>query len=797
MSVDEFFGKYNRIASSDITDRIYDPRSGRGSASTRNAINTINSRYTPDSLARRGNTLEARVLGVQLGVPAQHRFPELYENATSETPATPGSPEEILVPEYFLFVLRSEFDFFVMQPESTSIQNTNQAADIAMMQGTAISSVPAAAFGPVGSGDIVKVYLPNLNSYAGARVLEVTTRNALDPIIAAPDPNFPFWAPPATGGPGSSGPVAGYQGAGGSLPWSGAAAPMGNRCTLSNAGQEILEKGFDAYSAGTRPPVGFWYVGSNVESIETNASNLQTNNITQFSYVLDVHDSDADLESYTTGDRGAAAFENLTRVRDAGFEIAVLIFPKPKTSYITDSAIESLATLLGAAGSTILHLDLEENWGTGKVSGYDNLDSAGDDLMQKLRAHMPAVQILSTTIISTARRRAKSIINLTDGLIGQSYFSNNSRFGGYDNGVYGMGTTQKTYVDLFTEQVIAAERATSTGLEYIPGLFAKDQQFNCEPGEITMARNYLSAIGASEMFGLPKPQIIYYWSYGIFRGQEYSRNFFSNIGQYVEAALEGDPEGSFPANQTVAPGSLDASGDTTSLCTNSGNISFFTNSIEKINRAFAATEAESYTNTYDGFVRFFNTVIGIAAESEPNFTPESVTPFQHQTTARNLYRAGQHLSSGERISGTVVERSGRLHALPDKQYWDRLIPLIVIMQLLRDEIDSPITLRNLWRPVAYNRAVDGAANSAHIYGTGVDLYINDSEASKRAQELMYALYTCTENFDVLGLGFGQKTTHFDINTPSQSKRRGWLYSSFNSVRRAREGAYSPSWNQHT
>ena len=172
----ERFGGLNDIRSNSFRERTLDIRNGMGSVATINFRNTLETGYGRDSLSEFGNVFRARVLGVTLGVPSRRRYPQIFNSTLLE------SGEGIVVKDYFLFFLRMEFDSFT--PDPTLYCNTvQQFADLASLQGRAISRVPADEFEPVGAGDIVEVYLPNQNSYDGALVNKVVIRNNSDPFV--------------------------------------------------------------------------------------------------------------------------------------------------------------------------------------------------------------------------------------------------------------------------------------------------------------------------------------------------------------------------------------------------------------------------------------------------------------------------------------------------------------------------------------------------------------------------------------------------------------------------------------
>lgn len=174
--VQELWGAYNNIEPNSFNRRILDTKAGRFNASRSNFLNTIDSSYNIDSLASLGNTIRARVLGVTSVIPSRSRFPDLYERTTEALNDGSGGTVE----EHYIFSLRSEFDFHIRNPDS--MESIQASVNAALMNGVAISNVPSVQFGPVGAGDIVEVYLPNKNSYTGARVIGVTIRNNVNAL---------------------------------------------------------------------------------------------------------------------------------------------------------------------------------------------------------------------------------------------------------------------------------------------------------------------------------------------------------------------------------------------------------------------------------------------------------------------------------------------------------------------------------------------------------------------------------------------------------------------------------------
>jgi hypothetical protein len=174
--VQELWGAYNNIEPNNINRRFIDTKSGRFDASRFNTLSTLDSSYNVDAFDSLGNTIRARVLGVVSVIPSRLRFPDLYERTATVLNDGSGAG----VQEHYIFSLRSEFDFHIRNPDNMG--STEASVNAALMNGVAISNVPSAQFGPVGAGDIVEVYLPNKNSYTGARVVGVTIRNNVNAL---------------------------------------------------------------------------------------------------------------------------------------------------------------------------------------------------------------------------------------------------------------------------------------------------------------------------------------------------------------------------------------------------------------------------------------------------------------------------------------------------------------------------------------------------------------------------------------------------------------------------------------
>lgn len=63
---------------------------------------------------------------------------------------------------------------------------------------------------------------------------------------------------------------------------------------------------------------------------------------------------------------------------------------------------------------------------------------------------------------------------------------------------------------------------------------------------------------------------------------------------------------------------------------------------------------------------------------------------------------------------------GPSFAVPERDFWSRMVRTLVFLQGIRDELGAPISIYNGYRPPDYNEAVGGAESSDHMWNEGVD-----------------------------------------------------------------------------
>lgn len=81
--------------------------------------------------------------------------------------------------------------------------------------------------------------------------------------------------------------------------------------------------------------------------------------------------------------------------------------------------------------------------------------------------------------------------------------------------------------------------------------------------------------------------------------------------------------------------------------------------------------------------------------------------------------------------------------------------LITILQIVRNYFNTPVTIGSGYRTVQFNRTIDGATNSQHIYGKAADINV----AGKTPQEVYNFLdKICADSY---GLGIYSTWVHID------------------------------------
>ena len=91
--------------------------------------------------------------------------------------------------------------------------------------------------------------------------------------------------------------------------------------------------------------------------------------------------------------------------------------------------------------------------------------------------------------------------------------------------------------------------------------------------------------------------------------------------------------------------------------------------------------------------------------------------------------------------------------------------LVEILQKIRDHFGKPVTVNSAYRTPAYNKRVDGVAQSQHLYGMAADITIG-GVAPKTVAAFAETLLPKTG-----GIGIYDSFTHVDVRT-AKSRWKG-------------------------
>lgn len=123
----------------------------------------------------------------------------------------------------------------------------------------------------------------------------------------------------------------------------------------------------------------------------------------------------------------------------------------------------------------------------------------------------------------------------------------------------------------------------------------------------------------------------------------------------------------------------------------------------------------------------------------------------------------------------VAAKLGFSSFLPPKEWWPRGAALALLTERLNRAAGERVSIRNWWRPAAYNQdpLVAGAKNGDHPTANALDLDYSSAAARVRAEHALRAL-DAQAPWLHLSLGLGPRTTHVGIG--SAKGHREWHYS---------------------
>lgn len=171
---------------------------------------------------------------------------------------------------------------------------------------------------------------------------------------------------------------------------------------------------------------------------------------------------------------------------------------------------------------------------------------------------------------------------------------------------------------------------------------------------------------------------------------------------------------------------------------------------------------------FDRAIRFFggNTI-------DPRAFSSTVEGFQQYLTAvgvRGISAAGLTRPNHPEVAA----RHGFHGFLPPQNWWPRGAALALLTERLEKVAGEAVTIRNWWRPSAYNTdpAVAGAKNGDHPTANAFDLDYSSATARAKAEEALRSLRTGAPWLQ-LSLGLGARTTH--VGMLSARGSREWHY----------------------
>ncbi|MCF6191381.1 MAG: hypothetical protein L3J51_12975 [Cocleimonas sp.] len=114
--------------------------------------------------------------------------------------------------------------------------------------------------------------------------------------------------------------------------------------------------------------------------------------------------------------------------------------------------------------------------------------------------------------------------------------------------------------------------------------------------------------------------------------------------------------------------------------------------------------------------------------------------------------------------------------IPPLHLWPWVMLVLSIGDLMRELIDSPIKLRNVYRPMSYNELVaTSELDSDHPNACSGDFDFKSSGDRRKAEQLVRSLANENPQLEI-SLGMGARTLHIGIMSPKGS--RSWFYKSY-------------------
>jgi hypothetical protein len=162
----------------------------------------------------------------------------------------------------------------------------------------------------------------------------------------------------------------------------------------------------------------------------------------------------------------------------------------------------------------------------------------------------------------------------------------------------------------------------------------------------------------------------------------------------------------------------------------------------------------------------------------PRSADRSQKRFEHHLKANGV---GEHFSVNEITTPNHVDiasQAGWVDLTPPAFTWGVSCLLVWMADRMRQAANSPVSMRNYWRPQSYNsRVASSGIESDHPNACGLDLDFSSAGARSNAQDWLRDFVSSTENVARVSVGLGGQSIHVGVLSPSAS--RYWTYDSYN------------------
>lgn len=159
---------------------------------------------------------------------------------------------------------------------------------------------------------------------------------------------------------------------------------------------------------------------------------------------------------------------------------------------------------------------------------------------------------------------------------------------------------------------------------------------------------------------------------------------------------------------------------------------------------------------------------------DPAQFPNSQAGFQQYLNATGV----QYFSAREMTTPhhpDIAKRLGYTIFLPKHEWWPQAAALAKLADRIRKLVNSPVKMRNWWRPRDYNKAVKGARDSDHITAKGIDLDYRSANDRRQAEAFLKKIRR-KQPWLRMSLGLGNRATHVGLLT--KRGERTWHYKSY-------------------